>query len=120
MDQQDGVKRRGVCDLDEAVNQRCRFGLVGRRTTRRAWSWSTASASSRPSDGKRWRAALPAVRVCRGPARATERAAGPRARAAATSAGPPVASTMCSRPACAVVRQQRRRLVAVDDEALAR
>ena len=23
-----GVKRRGVCDLDEAANRRCRFGLV--------------------------------------------------------------------------------------------
>jgi hypothetical protein len=48
-----GVKRRGVCDLDEAANRRCHFGLVvgdhvegvvtdiGRRVVT-------------TSDGKRW------------------------------------------------------------------
>ena len=44
----DGVKRRGVCDLDEAVNRRCRFGLVvgGQRRERR--DGDSAVASSPP------------------------------------------------------------------------
>jgi hypothetical protein len=49
-----GVKRRGVCDLDEAVNQRCRFNLV---VGEGAESLSVGFGRHRvaTSDGRRWR-----------------------------------------------------------------
>ena len=52
--QVDGVKRRGVCDLDEAVNQRCRFGLVVGDHAESAVLESGRRAVT-TSDGKRWR-----------------------------------------------------------------
>ncbi len=49
----DGVKRRGVCDLDEAVNQRCRFGLVvGDHAESVVMEYGRRSVTT--SDGKRW------------------------------------------------------------------
>lgn len=50
----DGVKRRGVCDLDEAVNRRCRFGLVvGERAESVVLEFGRRVVTT--SDGKRWR-----------------------------------------------------------------
>jgi hypothetical protein len=49
-----GVKRRGICDLDEAVNRRCRFGLVvGQSTESVAMEFGQRMVTT--SDGKRWR-----------------------------------------------------------------
>jgi len=48
-----GVKRRGVCDLDEAANRRCHFGLVvggGVETVVMDIGRRVVSTS----DGKRW------------------------------------------------------------------
>jgi hypothetical protein len=48
-----GVKRRGVCDLDEAVNHRCRFGLVvGARVESVVTGFGRRAVTT--SDGKRW------------------------------------------------------------------
>src|SRR5262249_4894001 len=48
-----GVKRRGVCDLDEAVNHRCRFGLVvGDHVESVVMGFGHRVV--RTSDGKRW------------------------------------------------------------------
>jgi hypothetical protein len=54
VDQQDGVKRRGVCDLDEAVHQRSRFGLVvGDHAESVVLEYGRRVVTT--SDGKRWR-----------------------------------------------------------------
>ena len=46
-------KRKGVCDLDEAVNQRCRFGLpVGDRAENVIMDFGRRAVTTR--DGKRW------------------------------------------------------------------
>ena len=48
-----GVKRRGVCDLDEAANRRCRFGLVvGDRVETVVMEIGRRVVTT--SDGKRW------------------------------------------------------------------
>ncbi len=48
-----GVKRRGVCDLDEAVNRRCRFGLVvGNQAESVVMEFGRRAVTT--SDGKRW------------------------------------------------------------------
>jgi hypothetical protein len=50
----DGAKRRGVCDLDEAVNRRCRFGLVvGDHAESAVLEYGKRVVTT--SDGKRWR-----------------------------------------------------------------
>jgi hypothetical protein len=50
----DGVKRRGVCDLDEAVNRRCRFGLVvGTQAETVVMRFGRRVVTT--SDGTRWR-----------------------------------------------------------------
>ncbi len=50
----DGVERRGVCDLDEAVNRRCRFQLVvGDHAERVVMEFGRRVVTT--SDGKRWR-----------------------------------------------------------------
>jgi hypothetical protein len=50
----DGAKRRGVCDLDEAVNQRCRFQLlVGTQAETVVMGFGRRVVTT--SDGKRWR-----------------------------------------------------------------
>lgn len=49
-----GVKRRGVCDLDEAVNRRCRFGLVvGETAETVVLEFGRQVVTT--SDGRRWR-----------------------------------------------------------------
>ena len=49
-----GVKRRGVCDLDEAANRRCQFGLVvGDHAERVVMGFGTRVVTT--ADGKRWR-----------------------------------------------------------------
>jgi hypothetical protein len=48
-----GVKRRGVCDLDEAANRRCHFGLVvGDRVESVVMDIGRRVVTT--SDGKRW------------------------------------------------------------------
>lgn len=48
-----GEMRKGVCDLDEAVNQRCRFGLpVGDRAENVIMDFGRRAVTTR--DGKRW------------------------------------------------------------------
>jgi hypothetical protein len=48
-----GVKRRGVCDLDEAANRRCRFGLVvGDRVENFVTGIGRRVVTT--SDGRRW------------------------------------------------------------------
>jgi hypothetical protein len=48
-----GVKRRGVCDLDEAANRRCRFGLVvGDHVESVVLEIGRRAVTT--SDGKRW------------------------------------------------------------------
>ena len=48
-----GVKRPGVCDLDEAVNHRCRFGLVvGDHAETVVMEIGRRVVTT--SDGKRW------------------------------------------------------------------
>jgi hypothetical protein len=48
-----GERRKGVCDLDEEVNQRCRFGLaVGDVAESVAMGFGRQVVTTR--DGKRW------------------------------------------------------------------
>jgi hypothetical protein len=49
----DGRRRKGLCDLDEAVNQRCRFGLpAGDRAENVIMGFGRRVV--RTGDGKRW------------------------------------------------------------------
>jgi len=49
-----GVKRRGVCDVDEAVNRRCHFQLVvGDHSESVLMGFGHRVVTT--SDGKRWR-----------------------------------------------------------------